>query len=113
MYVALRPLKTDAEGRIVEARAWMVLCAKPIGKDQSAADYKPDPLPGLVLEVGNCRADGQVLDADSVAMPAFELLRIGSTAQWRLPMDRALADRGRAYYDDLPSGSTPAKVSGP
>jgi hypothetical protein len=83
LFAGLKPLKTDAQGRITEARTWMVLCGPPPPPkpdapekaipedetpDQTAARIQADidaqmnasvtrePLPGLTIKDGMCVA---------------------------------------------------------
>ncbi len=64
VYAALEPIRTDPQGRIVEAHVWLVLCFKTPLNPKAA---KPHPYPGLVLRQGSqyCRAtqQGPVRDA--------------------------------------------------
>lgn len=83
IFVGVKPLKTDAEGRITEARTWMVLCGPPppprpetpdaaIPENETpeqaeariqadiaatvAAGVTREPLPGLEVKEGMCVA---------------------------------------------------------
>lgn len=57
-YAAFKPVKTDPEGRIVEARRWPVQCGPPPPKPETPPDRAPkasdyttrSPLPGLTVE---------------------------------------------------------------
>lgn len=62
IYQGLAPVKFDAEGRIVEARAWTAQCGPPPPKQQdgSKTRYSTDkPLPGLSMREENCIAKAQ------------------------------------------------------
>jgi hypothetical protein len=62
-YAAVQPLKRDPEGRIIEARTWLVLCGPPPPEPKDAKgpmDFATRaPLPGLTVdkETGNCWTD--------------------------------------------------------
>jgi hypothetical protein len=55
MYIAVKPVKRDAEGRIVEYTGWIVQCGPPPPKDTKRADGQPrfgtlEPAPGMVMD---------------------------------------------------------------
>ena len=63
IYGALKPTRLDAQGRVVEARRWLVLCGEPppeAGRDSLRREehLTRSPLPGLTIdpELGLCRA---------------------------------------------------------
>ena len=64
VYAGLRPLRTDAKGRITEARVWMALCEQP-----RKGDGLSGPLPpGLTRREGakSCSATDQQAARDAV-----------------------------------------------
>jgi hypothetical protein len=70
LYQGLRAVRTDGQGRIVEARLWPVLCGPPPAKGATGADGEtayvtPNPLPGLEVRAESClaRAPGPVRNA--------------------------------------------------
>lgn len=55
LYMAIKPLKTDKQGRITAYRGWMVQCGPPPPKDAKKPDGNPrygslEPFPGMILD---------------------------------------------------------------
>lgn len=55
IYLGVKPLKTDAQGRITEYTGWIVQCGPPPPKDYKRPDGKPQfgtlkPSPGMVMD---------------------------------------------------------------
>jgi hypothetical protein len=56
IYAGLRPLKLDAQGRVIEYKAWTALCGPPPPADptgQKGANATDQPIAGLVLDKGD------------------------------------------------------------
>ncbi len=70
IYEALRPVKVDDQGRLIEAKVWLVQCGPPSPPPADGSDhnYRPTttPLPGLVMKGSNCVAR----DAETVSRAA-------------------------------------------
>jgi hypothetical protein len=55
LYMALRPIKTDADGKIVSYTGWMVQCGPPPPADAKRPDGNPrygtlEPSPGMIMD---------------------------------------------------------------
>jgi hypothetical protein len=52
IYLGLRPLKQDSEGRVIEYKAWPALCGPPSPPDPTGqmSGGSREPLPGLVMD---------------------------------------------------------------
>lgn len=59
LYLGVRPLKTDKDGRITEGRIWLALCKEPPNPDRPLDQPKGPPLPGLKMlpKDAGCLAD--------------------------------------------------------
>ncbi|NBB14890.1 hypothetical protein GVN21_05865 [Caulobacter sp. SLTY] len=55
MYIGVKPVKSDGEGRIIEYTGWIVQCGPPPPKDSKREDGQPrfgtlEPSPGMVMD---------------------------------------------------------------
>ena len=66
LYMGIRPVKADKEGRIVAYGGWMVQCGPPPPKDASKPDGNPrygalEPSPGIIMDsdLSGCAPDSK------------------------------------------------------
>jgi hypothetical protein len=61
LFVGVHPGKTDAQGRLIEGRIWLVLCEPPPPTNRIFEKRTPHPLPGLrpMKDGEGCLADAQ------------------------------------------------------
>lgn len=112
IFAGLKPLKTDAQGRIIEARTWMVQCGPPPPKkpdtpaDADAADAAAAPVDGAAEPTADSiQADVDRQMAESVTrepLPGLTVKNGMCTATEREPVRNAAA-ASLAWDEDPPS----------
>jgi hypothetical protein len=65
VFLAVKPLASDGDGRITSIEAWFIQCGEPPPKPPEGKDFKPEdyvtkhPLPGLKVDGGMCTPSGK------------------------------------------------------
>lgn len=90
LYMGIKPLKSDADGKIVEYSGWMVQCGPPPPKDAVKPDGKPvfgtlKPLPGMIMdpESSGCEPkDKAAMFGAAKASQAYDNASKGEVNRW-------------------------------
>lgn len=103
IFVGLKPLKSDTEGRITEARTWIVLCGPP----PPPPPETPPPPPNETPEQAEARAQAEIAAAMAAGvtrepLPGLEIKDGMCVARERDPVRNATR-ASLAWDDDGPS----------
>lgn len=91
LYMGLKPLKTDKDGRITSYRGWMVQCGPPPPKDAKKPDGNPrygtlTPSPGMVMDsdLSGCAPESKaaLIKAAGLSEHFEELGASGEASRW-------------------------------
>eukprot|EP01030_Chromulinospumella_sphaerica_P017172 gene17172-16994_t len=91
LYMGLKPLKTDTEGRITSYRGWIVQCGPPPPKDAKKPDGNPrygtlKPSPGMIMDsdLSGCAPESKaaLIKAAGLSEHFEELGAGGEASRW-------------------------------